>query len=111
MKRKTIEIEKLLQEANKLLAIIETEDNKQWINQEMKSGICTLLEYALHESGNYHGFNYNEWMNRGGCEAWNKENDKANGEQQSIDPELYPKHYSLVDTSPYLGKEYDRFYY
>ena len=113
MKRKTIEIEKLLNEANRLLEIYEDDGNKKYINQDWKSGICSLLEYVLHETGNYHGFNFNEWIKRGGFEAWKIENDKANNEnnKSNIDAEKYPSHYSLVDSGKYTGKSYDRFYY
>ena len=108
MKRKTIEIEKLKIEANRMMAL----DNSRWMNNDIKQGIARLIEYALHETDNYSGFNYNEWLNRGGCEKWRKENDEANKSYNTIvDPEKYPQHYTLVNTVPFLGDEYDRFYY
>lgn len=70
--------------ANKQLA----NDN---LSQETKKEIATLLHTTLHALGQYSGFNYTAWLN-GGFEAW----------KQSGEP---------LDNRPFLGKEYDRFYY
>lgn len=51
-KRKTIEVKELVEFANKLL-----KDSKDSMKKE-RSGICTVIEHALHTTGNYHGFSY-----------------------------------------------------
>jgi len=96
-RRKTIEVSKLLKEANRLLEIVETDENAKYVNQDVKHGICNMIEYVLHETDNYRGFSYNEWVKRGGYEAWQKQpNDEKNDYTKQM---------------KYMGKEYDRFYY
>ena len=51
--RKTVDVLMLLQWANKNLA---RED--EFATVDFKSGICTMLEFVLHESGNYEGFTF-----------------------------------------------------
>ena len=51
--RKTVDVLMLLQWANKNLA---RED--EFATVDFKSGICTMLELVLHESGNYEGFTF-----------------------------------------------------
>ena len=49
--RKTVDVLMLLEWVNKNLA---RED--EFATVDCKSGICTMLELVLHESGNYEGF-------------------------------------------------------
>ena len=49
--RKTVDVLMLLEWVNKNLA---RED--EFATVDFKSGICTMLELVLHESGNYEGF-------------------------------------------------------
>ena len=51
MPRKTVNVLTLLEWANKNLA---RED--EFATVDFKSGICTMIEMVLHESGNYEGF-------------------------------------------------------
>ena len=51
--RKTVDVLMLLEWANKNLA---RED--EFATVDFKSGICTMLELVLHESGNYEGFTF-----------------------------------------------------
>jgi hypothetical protein len=74
-KRKTIEVSTLKAKINHMLTL-------DTLTQEYKSALCMLLENVLHDTGNYNGFNYLNWLN---------------GE---------PK-----DNSKYLGLEYNRVYY
>ena len=67
MTKKTMQVESIKEYCNELLAG-KVEDNK-WLNPQARIGIATVLEHILHETGNYHGFNYVEWLD-GGCEKW-----------------------------------------
>ena len=51
--RKTVNVLMLLQWANKNLA---RED--EFATVDFKSGVCTMIELVLHESGNYEGFGF-----------------------------------------------------
>jgi hypothetical protein len=53
--RKTVNVLMLLQWANKNLA---RED--EFATVDFKSGICTMIEMVLHESGNYEGFGFQD---------------------------------------------------
>ena len=53
MGRKTVDVLMLLEWANKNLA---RED--EFATVDFKSGICTMIEMVLHESGNYEGFTF-----------------------------------------------------
>ena len=55
--RKTIQVERVLEMANKML---EAESDKfvYGNSEEYRQGVMTLLEQVLHETGNYHGFGY-----------------------------------------------------
>jgi len=63
--RKTIDIEELKKEANRLLACKDNE----LINKEFREGVITFIEHILKKTGNYKGFIYIEWKN-GGCTKW-----------------------------------------
>jgi rhodanese-related sulfurtransferase len=89
-KRKTIEVKKLLDWANDMLA-------NENLSSDEHSGVCHFIENVLHESGNYAGFNHVYWMN-GGFKAW-----EAAGE-----PGFPEKNKYIVGPS---GDEYARFYY
>jgi hypothetical protein len=49
--KKTIDIKKLVEKANIALTM-------DFLSQEHKAGIASLLEVALHETGSYNGFRY-----------------------------------------------------
>ena len=51
---KKFDVKMLLDEANRLLAL---EDNSI-VNAHWRTGVTALLEYVLHETNNYHGFDY-----------------------------------------------------
>ena len=51
--RKTVNVLMLLEWANKNLA---RED--EFATVDFKSGICSMIELVLHESGNYEGFTF-----------------------------------------------------
>ena len=53
--RKQVDVLMLLEWANKNLA---RED--EFATVDFKSGICTMLELVLHESGNYEGFTFQD---------------------------------------------------
>ena len=53
--RKTVDVLMLLKWANKNLA---RED--EFATVDFKSGICTMIEMVLHESGNYDGFGFQD---------------------------------------------------
>ena len=55
MGRKTVDVLILLEWANKNLA---RED--EFATVDFKSGICTMIEMVLHESGNYEGFGFQD---------------------------------------------------
>jgi hypothetical protein len=61
------------------------------LSQETKKEFCIFLETILHETKNYNGYNFLEWIN-GGYKKWVEDN--------------RPK-----DNGKYVGKEYDRIYY
>lgn len=86
MARKTIEVSKIKTWVNHHLA-----SNLSVSTKESRLAYASLLESVLHETGNYKGFNYLEWMN-GGADRWH-----ADG---------CPK-----DKTPYLGDETRRVYF
>ena len=51
--RKTVNVLMLLQWANKNLAREDV-----FATVDFKSGVCTMIELVLHESGNYEGFGF-----------------------------------------------------
>lgn len=61
-KRKNISIDELRCMVNQQLA-------NSNISEEEKMGLCSLLEYFLHETKNYKGYNYLKWVN-GGSTSW-----------------------------------------
>lgn len=85
--RKTIDVDEIKKEANRLLACKENE----LINKEFKDGVVVLLEFILNKSGNYRGYEFIDWKN-GGCSEWLK-----NGMPN--------------DNREYLGDENKRFYF
>jgi hypothetical protein len=60
-KRKTVEIAPLKEWANWLLA----QPDSEYRNPMFRKGIATMLEKVLVDSGNYHGFNYVDWLDHG----------------------------------------------
>ncbi len=55
MSRKTVNVLSLLEWANKNL---KRED--EFATVDFKSGICSMIEMVLHESGNYEGFMFQD---------------------------------------------------
>lgn len=63
MARKTIDIQTLTERANARLSATLHHRHIDQLNelspeQAFRLGVASLLEWALHETGNYHGFNY-----------------------------------------------------
>ncbi len=54
--RKTIEVLKMLEWANKQLARTD-----EYADAKFKAGICTMIEHLLMETGNYQGYNEYEY--------------------------------------------------
>ena len=47
---------------------------------DFRAGIAVMIEFALHSTGNYQGYNFIEWIKEGGYERWvaaGKPDDKA----------------------------------
>jgi len=84
--RKTIEVAKVLETANKLFANTE-------ISQEEKSGVSALLEEILHATNQYKGFNDIYWR-KTGYRLW----------VEAGKPDFPEK-------KKFMGPEWDRFYY
>jgi hypothetical protein len=87
MARKTADMSKLLETANRMLAA----EDGPYMNADIRKGVAKLLEATLHETDTYAGFNYLEWMS-GGFDRW-----VADGKPQ--------------DTTPYLGDQTRRHYF
>ena len=66
MPRKTIKIEDLKAEINRLLSL-------DIMNEDQRKILCCLLERVLMENGNYQGFTYND-LRTEKCDQWKKEN-------------------------------------
>jgi len=91
-KRKTINVNAILAEANKQLA-----RQDEFATTEFKAGVCVILERILMDTGNYDGFNYNLW-NNGGWAQWQKDGEPEGQEKEKY---MYSK----------FGGQYDRCYY
>jgi hypothetical protein len=86
--KKTIKVEEILKWANDQLKRTD-----ETATQEFKSGICTMLERVLFNTGNYAGFQHNYW-NEKGWKLW----------CEAGQPEEWP------EKKKYIGPEYDRCY-
>jgi len=84
-KRKTFSVEEAKTKANEWLA--------RDVSQEEKRGVCFLIENILHRTGNYKGFSYNYWDEKG-FKDW----------LDAGEPDFPEK-------SKYIGPEYSRHYY
>ena len=83
-RRKTIQIEWIRTRVNEMLAT-------SLCSPEERMAMASVLTMILHETGNYRGFNYIEWL-QDGHEQW-----KADGKPH--------------DNTPYLGDQSRRVYY
>jgi hypothetical protein len=63
--RKTFDVASLLAEANRLMALPDNEV----VDANFRKGVATMIEGVLHASGNYKGFEWNEWAATGYA-AW-----------------------------------------
>ena len=88
-KRKTIEVSKILEDANKQLRRTDLSD-------ETRLAIAHMLEHILQSTGNYNGFNYVAWIDEGGCNRWRADQERAGKD---------------IDNTPYLGNQTRRVYY
>lgn len=88
-KRKTIEVSKVLEDANRQLRRTDLSD-------ETRLAIAMMLERVLFSTGNYKGFNYVAWVDEGGCQRWRADQERAGTE---------------IDNTPYLGNQTRRVYY
>lgn len=62
MNKKTITVDASLSMANNFLASKEN-------SSEFKEGVCAMIEAILHKTGNYKGFQYLYWLEKG-CADW-----------------------------------------
>ena len=62
--KKTITVDASLSMANNFLASKEN-------SNEFKEGVCAMIEATLHKTGNYKGFQYLYWLDKG-CADWEK---------------------------------------
>lgn len=77
--RKTIDVQTVLDKANRLLALPPSASH----TPEWRKGVASLLEAVLMNTETYAGFNYLEWVN-GGCTRW-----RENGEPGFPEKEQY----------------------
>ncbi len=63
-KRTTIEVSAIKDEINRRLR-----DTAPHMTAERRA-LASILEHILHETGNYRGFNYNEWSPGPGYAQW-----------------------------------------
>lgn len=84
-KVKTVKVEDLREFVNDKL-------ESPFVSQNAKAVYCQMIEEILMATKNYRGFNYTKWARLGGYEKWIEDGKPA-------------------DNTPYLGQEYDRFYY
>lgn len=87
MSRKTVNVSDVLKKANMLLSLPDSAN----INAGFRSGVSTMIENILMESGNYAGFGFPEWLD-GGYALW----------IEAGQPE---------DKTPYFGDESRRRYF
>jgi len=83
--KKTFKVENFKNIINEKLALTS-------INQDEKKALTVVLERVLHDTNNYRGFNYLQWLN-GGSEKWQANKD------------------ILAAVTDFCGPEYDRQYY
>jgi hypothetical protein len=76
MKKKTIKVEDIRDTVNGMLL-------RDDITDDVRVGMCAVLENILHITGNYQGFNNVEWIN-GGWQKW-----VADGQPGYPDKEKY----------------------
>ena len=88
-KRKTVNIDALREEANRLLALPDSE----YTGPEFRKGVAAMISATLHATGNYRGYNFLGWTTEGGCGKWMALKDPT------------------ADKVPYLGDETRRVYY
>ncbi len=69
MSRKTLTVEFLKKKINDRIAMPSA-------TPEIRKELASLLSFVLHETGNYRGFNYVDWM-QGGCRAWQEAGEPA----------------------------------
>ena len=94
---KSVKVADLLEWGNAQLA---RED--EFADQKFKAGVCVLLEKALHESGNYQGYNQIYWLKQG-YQEW-----RAAGEPDFPEKEKYT--FGEGGKTGTFG-EYSRIYY
>jgi hypothetical protein len=94
--RKTVNVSKVLDVANKLLALPESEDH----NASFRAGVASVLGAVLFDANAYAGFNYLAWV-QGGFEQWKKDNEALGA--SASEP--------VISTEAYLGDQTRRFYY
>jgi hypothetical protein len=85
-KRMTIKVSDLKDKINNILARTD-------VDQAAKAALSTLLSSTLLETGNYNGFGYKYWLDKG-YKEW----------REAGKPDFPEK-------KKYLGPEYDRVYY
>jgi len=97
-KKKTFEVEKFKEYVNIQLA--RTDEHA---DDKFKSGLCIALEYMLHKTGNYKGFNYLYWVETGFADWW------KNGKTEIWEEKK--KYIVGTPDTKYRGSEHARRYY
>lgn len=69
MKRKTIDVEQVRKWGNLQLARTD-------VAPEYRRGVADIVHEVLMDTGNYHGFNYLDWL-EGGCDRWHADGKPA----------------------------------
>lgn len=57
-KRKTVEVERLRESANRFLALPADHGREDVLTPQFRWGVIQMIESALHATGNYKGFAY-----------------------------------------------------
>ena len=96
--RKTFDVETFKKFVNEQLARTDID-----ANESFKEGFCCTIEKVLHQTGNYHGFQYLYW-DEFGCDEWEKNGKTENWKEKELFIYGSP-------TSKYRGNRYAKRYY
>lgn len=106
MSRKTVQVEELLREFNRVLSLPTSriyrdlpDGTPAWrVATSERKGLADALEHILHKADRYRGFNSVKWTQEGGYEAW-----LAAGEPNDNRP--------FITDNPDATDDYRRVYY
>ncbi len=77
-KRQTVKVQEVKERVN---AMIKAHAHNAPENDQFRMGMAAVLETILHESGQYKGFNYNEWL-EGGFTKWREDGEPGFPEKE-----------------------------